>query len=229
MLHDFQVTFPTVDLRLHVEALGAVAALVLDQKADLAVAGPDIIDLPELQRAAIGSVELVPVASPSHPLALLERVDAATMRVSAQFIYPLDRPSSFRRDAEQGKVDWSDIKVSELVMVDRERLLVLERASATTKLYQVQINPAYALKPEHLEMATRPTIDELSARGDLEERVPVLKKALVLSTDDLTEFDADLEGMILLSPRTLLLVNDNDFGIEGTRTRFWRIDLAVDL
>ena len=48
------------------------------------------------------------------------------------------------------------------------------------------------------------------------------------STDDLTELDADLEGMILLSPRTLLLVNDNDFGIEGTRTRFWRIDLAWD-
>ena len=29
-LHDFQAIFPTVDLRLHVEALGAVAALVLD-------------------------------------------------------------------------------------------------------------------------------------------------------------------------------------------------------
>ena len=151
------------------------------------------------------------------------------MRVSAQYIYPLDRPSSFRRDAERGEVDWSDIKVSELVMIDRERLLVLERASATTKLYQVQIDPAYALEPKHLEVATRPTIEELSARGDLEERVPVLKKALVMSTDDLTGLDADLEGMIFLSPRTLLLVNDNDFGIEGTHTRFWRIDLPVDL
>ena len=159
----------------------------------------------------------------------LWQLDAVTMRVSAQYIYPLDRPSSFRRDAERGEVDWSDIKVSELVMIDRERLLVLERASATTKLYQVQIDPAYALEPKHLEVATRPTIEELSARGDLEERVPVLKKALVMSTDDLTGLDADLEGMILLSPRTLLLVNDNDFGIEGTHTRFWRIDLPVDL
>lgn len=69
VLHEFQDVFPTVDLRLHVEALGAVAALVLDKRADLGVAGPDIIDLPELERAAIGSVELVPVAAPSHPLA----------------------------------------------------------------------------------------------------------------------------------------------------------------
>lgn len=74
ILHDFQVTFPTVDLRLHVEALGAVAALVLDRRADLAVAGPDIIDLPGLQRTSVGSVDLVPVASPAHPLAQLQEI-----------------------------------------------------------------------------------------------------------------------------------------------------------
>jgi DNA-binding transcriptional LysR family regulator len=69
VLRDFQAMFPTVNLRLHVEALGAVAALVRDRRADLAVAGPDILDLPELQRRALGSVELIPVAAPAHPLA----------------------------------------------------------------------------------------------------------------------------------------------------------------
>lgn len=69
VLRDFQQAFPTVNLRLHVEALGAVAALVLDKRADLAVAGPDILDLPELERRMVGSVELVPVAAPGHPLA----------------------------------------------------------------------------------------------------------------------------------------------------------------
>ena len=69
VLRDFQAAFPTVDLRLHVEALGAVAALVLDGRADLAIAGPDILDHPELERTAVGHVELVPVAAPGHPLA----------------------------------------------------------------------------------------------------------------------------------------------------------------
>ena len=86
VLHDFQVIFPTVHFRLHVEALGAVAALVLEQQANLAVAGPDIIDLPELQRAAIGTVELVPVASPSHPLALLSQVPAGEARRHLQLV-----------------------------------------------------------------------------------------------------------------------------------------------
>jgi DNA-binding transcriptional LysR family regulator len=69
VLRDFQTMFPTVNLRLHVEALGAVAALLLERRADLAVAGPDIPDLPELHRRALGSVQLIPVAAPSHPLA----------------------------------------------------------------------------------------------------------------------------------------------------------------
>ena len=86
LLRDFQAVFPTVDLRLHVEALGAVAALVLDRRADLAVAGPDIVDLPELQRRALGSVELVPVAAPSHPLARLARIDPGETRQHLQLV-----------------------------------------------------------------------------------------------------------------------------------------------
>ncbi|MFA9200469.1 MAG: LysR family transcriptional regulator [Cypionkella sp.] len=74
VLRDFQTMFPTVNLRLHVEALGAVAALLLEKRADLAVAGPDIPELPQLDRRALGSVELVPVAAPSHPLARLSAI-----------------------------------------------------------------------------------------------------------------------------------------------------------
>lgn len=65
----FQHMFPTVPLRLHVEALGAVAALVLDGRATFAVAGPDIVAHPDLQRQQLGPVRMVPVAAPGHPLA----------------------------------------------------------------------------------------------------------------------------------------------------------------
>ncbi|MCL4671791.1 MAG: LysR family transcriptional regulator [Sphingomonadaceae bacterium] len=69
VLRDFRVMFPTTALRLQVEALGAVAACLLDGEADLAIGGPVLIDLPELERQTIGAVELVPVAAPGHPLA----------------------------------------------------------------------------------------------------------------------------------------------------------------
>ncbi|WP_407925130.1 LysR family transcriptional regulator [Croceibacterium soli] len=86
VLRDFQEAFPTVNLRLHVEALGAVAALVLDKRADLAIAGPDILDLPELERRAVGSVELLPVAAPGHPLAQLPQIAPGETREHLQLV-----------------------------------------------------------------------------------------------------------------------------------------------
>lgn len=74
VLRDFQQAFPLVDLRLHVEALGAVAALAREGGADLAIAGPEILDLPELHQQEIGCVELVPVAAPGHPLARMAAI-----------------------------------------------------------------------------------------------------------------------------------------------------------
>ena len=68
-LKAFQQEFPTVALRLHVEALGAVAQLVLDRTAVLGVGGPLAADIDGLERIDLGSVELIPVARPDHPLA----------------------------------------------------------------------------------------------------------------------------------------------------------------
>ncbi len=69
VLNAFSREFPTVALRLHVEALGAVAALVLDGRAAIGVSGPLAIELEGIERVSLGSVPLVPVAAPDHPLA----------------------------------------------------------------------------------------------------------------------------------------------------------------
>lgn len=69
VLRDFRETFPTVALRLRVEGLGAVAECLIDEEAQLAIGGPIIGEDPLLERQAIGRVELIPVAAPSHPLA----------------------------------------------------------------------------------------------------------------------------------------------------------------
>lgn len=69
VLRQFRDMFPTVALRLNIEALGAVTACLLDGDAHLAVAGPVVAEHPGLDRQAIGQVELVPVAAPDHPLA----------------------------------------------------------------------------------------------------------------------------------------------------------------
>jgi len=98
LLRDFQATFPSVPLRLHVEALGAVAALVLDRRATFGVAGPDILDLPELQREVLGAVELVPVAAPGHPLAAMTRIPAGEARKHLQLVLTDRSPLTAGRD-----------------------------------------------------------------------------------------------------------------------------------
>ncbi len=86
ILRDFQQAFPLVDLRLHVEALGAVAALAIDGRADLAIAGPEILDLPELDRKEVGCIELIPVAAPNHPLAQMEMIKPGQARQYLQLV-----------------------------------------------------------------------------------------------------------------------------------------------
>ncbi|PTQ12684.1 LysR family transcriptional regulator [Sphingomonas oleivorans] len=65
----FSAEFPTVSLRLHVEALGAVSQLVVDRAAVIGVTGPLQTQLEGLDYIGIGHVELIPVAAPHHPLA----------------------------------------------------------------------------------------------------------------------------------------------------------------
>jgi hypothetical protein len=152
----------------------------------------------------------------------LWRLDPETGAVAAQYLYPLDAPETFLRDLAKGPLERSDLKVSELCWVGEGSLLVLERGSETTKIYKVTPSDERALPPEHLDPATRPTAEELSAR-DSGPGLPLLDKELLFSSDDAPELGADLEGMAILSPFELLLVNDNDFGVEGGETGFWRV------
>ena len=151
----------------------------------------------------------------------LWRLDASTGTVVAQYAYPLDAPESFARDCALGPFDRSDIKVSELLWTGPDTLLVLERGSATTKIYRCTLGPDAVLPAEHLEVSTSPTLEELSGADEMP--LPVLTKTLLFTSDDFPEVAADLEGMALLSPHELLLVSDNDFGVTGAQTQFWRV------
>ncbi|MBA2466373.1 MAG: esterase-like activity of phytase family protein [Sphingomonas sp.] len=143
-------------------------------------------------------------------------------RVVGQYLYPLDDPRSFVRDSEKEKLGWKDLKICELTAVGERTLLVLERSSETCKIYRVELTDALRTPASHLDIDTRPTVEELSASDD-EFELPVLAKQLLFTSDDHREVAADIEGMTLLSDRSLLLVSDNDFGVEEKATRFFRL------
>ncbi len=68
-LRAFEAEFPTVALRVHVEALGAVTQLVREGIATIGISGPLDLTMPDIESSQIGSIEMIPVAAPSHPLA----------------------------------------------------------------------------------------------------------------------------------------------------------------
>ena len=86
-LDEFRRKFPTVALRLQVETLGAVTHAVLEGTAAFGISGPLELASDLLVRGPAGSVKLVAVASPTHPLALMPgMMSAAQARDHLQLV-----------------------------------------------------------------------------------------------------------------------------------------------
>jgi DNA-binding transcriptional LysR family regulator len=94
-LKAFRAEFPTVSLRLHMEALGAVTQMVLDRAATVGICGPLDLEVAGLERIGVGTVELIPVAAPDHPLALAGRNSPGAGRDHIQLVLT-DRSSRTR-------------------------------------------------------------------------------------------------------------------------------------
>ncbi len=83
------------------------------------------------------------------------------------------------------------------------------------------------LADEHLNVASRPTLEELSAADDPVS--PALFKMLGSPATTFPNLAHNLEGMALFSSTELRLVSDNDCGMPGATTQFWRVRLITPL
>lgn len=86
VLRTFAVQFPTVQLRLHVEALGAITAMILDRKAIVGISGPLAAGVEGVECVAAGSIPMVPVAAPDHPLGRMDRIAPGAGRDYTQLV-----------------------------------------------------------------------------------------------------------------------------------------------
>lgn len=98
ILRAFNTAFPTVTLRLHVEALGAITAMVLDQTAVIGISGPLAAGVEGVECISAGSIPLVPVAAPDHGLARMERIAPGAGREYIQLVLTDRSPLTEGRD-----------------------------------------------------------------------------------------------------------------------------------
>jgi DNA-binding transcriptional LysR family regulator len=109
-LKAFRAEFPTVALRLYVEALGMMTQMVLDGRATIGVSGP--LEIAGIERVSIGSVEHIPVAAPDHPLALAGRNAPGAGRNHIQLV--LTDRSSLTRGRDFGVIGAETWRLADL-------------------------------------------------------------------------------------------------------------------
>ncbi len=155
--------------------------------------------------------------------------DGSLGEQKGEWVYEMDRPQTFGdlRDPQNIKGDnktkFSKVKISELAAVGEDDLVILERISKTTKLYRVSLGTGANIMNQPVSTGTV-DVEETESKKTLEqlynpERVgaqPVVKQ---LAYNSLTDIGGDqlpqkVEGLALMGDGDILLINDNDFGIN---------------
>jgi DNA-binding transcriptional LysR family regulator len=108
LLESFQREYPTVALRLHTEALGGVAQMVLDGRCQLGISGMPVHLPDHIDRQLAGHVTMMPVCSPGHPLAQVDGVvPTAALREHLQLVVTDRSPLTSGQDfGVLGLRDW---------------------------------------------------------------------------------------------------------------------------
>ncbi|MFD3930381.1 esterase-like activity of phytase family protein [Streptomyces sp. NPDC058614] len=132
--------------------------------------------------------------------------------VTAEYAYRFD-PVNVVDPSED---DTSELKISSVVAVGRDKLLVEERTDKAARLQTVKLtSSANILGGPWDSDTTSPSLEQLddpAASG-----VPVLRKSLVVDLGTVDGVPGKIEGVARVDDNTLALINDNDFGMtDGT-------------
>lgn len=151
------------------------------------------------------------------------KIDAATGIPVGEFVYQLDAHTTFKADKKAQKQ--SDVRLSEITGIGPDKLVVLERISKTTKLYLVDLaSGTDILGTAWDDAATNPSLEQadLVAAG-----VKALPKSLWFDSSAHESIPSKIEGVAIIAPDTLVIINDDDFGIDGASTKILRLKLAL--
>ncbi|WP_037854738.1 esterase-like activity of phytase family protein [Streptomyces sp. NRRL S-340] len=145
----------------------------------------------------------------------LLRFSPGERAVTAEYAYRFDPVDV----VDPGEDDTSELKISSVVAVGPDRLLVEERTDRTARLHLVRLERrADILGGRWDDDTASPSLEQLddpAAAG-----VPVLRKRLVVDLGGVPGVPGKIEGVARVDDRTLALVNDNDFGMTDGAEAF---------
>ncbi|MFJ3672752.1 esterase-like activity of phytase family protein [Streptomyces sp. NPDC090106] len=132
--------------------------------------------------------------------------------VTAEYAYRFDPVEV----VDPGEDDTSELKISSVVAVGGDRLLVEERTDKAARLQLVRLDrTSNILGGAWDDDTTSPSLEQLD--DPAAEGVPVLGKRLVVDLGTVAGVPGKIEGVARVDHDTLALINDNDFGMtDGT-------------
>ena len=149
--------------------------------------------------------------------------DRATAKLVGEYIYQLDDPQTFRNDPSKKQ---NAPRISEVLGLGDDRLLVLERTDKTTKLHEVKLGGASNILASRWDdMSTSPSLEQ---ENNLEKiDLKAVSKTLRFDSADYPMAPNKIEGLAIMGDGALAMINDNDFGIKGDATKVLLIDGLV--
>ncbi len=146
------------------------------------------------------------------------KADGSIHQLEGEYVYELDIPQTFVADNSSKQ---NDVKVSEMVALETDDLVILERISAHTKLYRVTLDdmPTNILGTPWDDMGTTPSLENSTL---MDVNITPVHKSLVLDSRKLEAqgitLSKKIEGIALLNNESMALINDNDFGIADDKS-----------
>jgi hypothetical protein len=152
----------------------------------------------------------------------LFKLERETGKLIGEWVYQLADPQSFGFDPS---LKQNEPRISEIAALGPDRLLVLERTDKTTKLFEITLAGATnILGTSWDDVATSPSLEQLR---DAPSVSPVTKVLRFDTFRDLKDAPEKIEGIAFLQDGSLVLINDNDFGIRGDATKVVIVNGAV--
>jgi len=151
------------------------------------------------------------------------KLDLKSQQVIGEYVYTLDPAESFKNDKSDKQ---SDVRISELTAVGVDQLIVLERIAKTTKLHAIDLGAATNILGTDWDRAeTSPSLEQIAAADLAATGITPVSKRLWLDSSTYPELPEKVEGVAIVDGKELVLINDDDFGIEGAKTRIVRLTM----
>ncbi|MFD5514531.1 esterase-like activity of phytase family protein [Streptomyces sp. NPDC127066] len=193
--------------------VGALPAVLLHRKTNRGLEGLAQLPDGDLVMALQSPLPLPDAnAGDSSRTTRLLRFSPRKHAVTAEYAYRFD-PVNVVDPSED---DTSELKISSVVAIGGDRLLVEERTDKAARLQSVRLTrDANILGGPYDSDTTSPSLEQLDDPASA--GVPVPAKRLVVDLGTVAGVPGKIEGVARVDHDTLALINDNDFGMtDGT-------------